>query len=1091
MQEVEDKDVFDAIVTFYLICDYHKGSDSISEALDYFASVAAYKIFPLSLNNEGAQVKTHQFIKYILAAFGVINETEEDYRDEKDDKKVDNKISNLITKYQDLFNQEKYGYCHKTSQLLHFNRHIRNAVAHKDKEFEPGLRQEVAVQFLYNYIIVVYMLKFVLRRDLNKKFQKYYNGHKKNYNIPVRIEEVSSPTTLQGEGEDPISIGTDGDYSLSPFTKYTFKGFDSTFDLNEYCYNATINPPSHKKYAPVINLPQEGLDAELKKQLETLQDTVNKKIGESQNLDDMRKAVSDGLEKAEGLFEVCNAIKTDIAELKDQQDDVKNDLKNILENCNKNNQSLDILNEKIDELCKNTSFKELVEGIGNLSEKINKVGEDIGTIKDTTTTILTNQEREERRNKRYRILALTGVIVVVLAGILYFFRVDVYRSLYDKYHWEYCCKVLYDNGDPNIAYEYAQVQEREKNFPRAAEWYRKAISRYKEIVAAKTTTEAFSLKDTSVTEAYFRLAWMYAEAKGGIFDKQQALKYVSKIKDTERGIGLYALLVEDIKEAEEQIVYLKNYEKDDFMLLAEAMWQLDGLGSNQCQTDSCYMEAINTLERLIAKEDSPVRGEALYMYGCALIYGYGPKDNVKYCLYKGMDKWEKAALEENHITSQVYLARKYVEMGFFDDSKRFYELALSNGTYMIIHELIASAKLADCPQEYLDSLNRIKHSLIPDSFIQSFENAISLQENGLYEQAISKSDNLLKKVTSNSKYFIKEDMFIKNLMILKLKANVDLNQIVSDTMLVNCPPEKRTAYVNYLMGIKYAKGYGVEKDQAKSDSLIQSAANDSIVNAIYTWGNLLYQRDHNTLAAIAELRKIEDKDVRAVELLADIFKYIDENTSDDYLKKITDDSRLYKVVNQYRKEILPFIYEPDHYSFENCEKHIHVLEGFLCRNGFSDKQLSTIIAGFLACLYQCMNVDDDIIQFYAEISANQILDGEGYQYLMYLSDILYSRGEFQKAEKYYELFSLNYFDRQYQDDDYEDPYLDQQVINTMKKRFPGMIERVSALLQNDITKRLKPGKVQPQKDIIKKLKLKPGQDMIYTIVIYEFPTYPF
>lgn len=1088
LKNVDEKDVFDAIVIFYLICDcYGKEDKAIEEALNHFVDIAAYRKFPPSLQNVGAQAKTHQVIKSILAAFGDIEENEEG------EVKEDDKMASLIWKYFGYFpyatdefgnpiknkKTEKYvsvDVAH-SAQLLHFNRHIRNAMAHKNKEFEPKYRQEIAVQFLYNYIIVVYMLKFYLKREFSTKFADYYERYKKDYNIPVYIKNVEKPTTLNSK-VGKIAVKEAGQYKLSPFTAYSFEGFAATFDLNEYCYNATITPPSETDYDTIIDLPQEGVNDGLKKELEDIKKAIEDNLKKGER-DAARKIVGEKLAQIEGLTLVCNAIKDDVEGLKEQQTEVKNDLKTLLDS----SKTLDEICSKIDEFCNSTPYKNLGNALGNLSKGITEVKEDVKKLDATATTILTNQETENKRRveeekkKRKRELirrTILGCVIVLAVAfvVAYFFRANLARPFYDKYHWEKCCEWIYDDGDPDIAYDYAQFQEGNKNFPQAAEWYRKAIERYKEIVESDASMEDFSRRAPSVTEAYFRLAWMYCQAKGGLFDKEQAIQYVSKIKNTEKGIGLYAMLVEDIKEAGEQIVYLKEYKKDDYMLLAEAVWQLADLEPGQCQTDSCYAEAVKTLEQLIAKENSPVRGEALSQYGQFLMYGYGPRGNVKYGLYEGMENLKKAALKENHINSQVELARKYSKMGLFDDSKRFYELALSNGAYQILNEMITMAKFADYSESYLDSLNDVMQNLRLDNVAEFLNKSFLLAKDGLYEKAAIKMDSVLTKANQNSRYFI-DDAFYKQQMVLKLKANVDLDQIVSDTVLVKCPQEKKAAYANYLLGIKYAQGYGVEEDQAKSDSLIQLAAKDSITDAIYTWGNLLYYRYGNTLASIAELKKIEDKDDRALELLSQIYKSIDKRISEEYLEKITNDTRLYKVVDEYGVRIQRIADKPDS-SLEDYEKCIRVLEGYLCRNNFSDLELSTWIAGYLAYLYLCMDANDDKIRFYARISTG----GDGYQYLQYLSDMWLVRGEEQKAKDIYEQYSLIFFDIENGTSDFRRAFWGAQVVDNMRKRFPGMVERVSKELGKDITKDLVPNN-------------NVNSTIIYIFKEYKFPYYSF
>lgn len=1033
LNNVEDKNVYDAIVTFFLICEkYGNDKDSIKKAVDYFTSIAAFRTFPPSLENEGAQANTHQFLKFILSTFVNINE------DKKKDE--DNKIKSLIENYSKLFGDNTI----HSYKLLDFNRLIRNSVSHSNVEFEPRLRQEVAVQFLYNFIIMVYLLKYHLRKDLNKDFAVYYNENKKNYYIPVYIDAKEETFLKGGETDIEISKGKKV-YNLCPFTNYHFEGYHKEFNLNEYCYNATITPPTDTEYDTIIDLPQKESNEELKNTLAELQDTISRNLNDdNKNIDGVRELVRQNFEKTKTLLEIIQSTNTEIEnlknsiseqkedwnDLKQNQEEIKNNVNEIL----KNAKTLDDINKLCNELCENSIYQKYERGIDSISSNVNEVKANVNEVK----AILI--EDRKQKEKLHKIIIAPLVIFVCSALSCYLFRVNIAHFFYDKYQWEWCCNLIYKSGDSNIAYEYAQFQERNKNFPQAAEWYRRAIKRYEEIVTQSS--------DTLPTEAYFRLAWMYFQAKGGTWDLERAARYASKIKHTKRGVGIYALLcsVFDNEEAENQIVYIQTKyanHKDDFMLLAETLWQLNS--SNMPK--EYYMQAENTLKRLALKKGSPLRGEVLNQIALSQLSGDLKHGKLQSGLFEGLSHLQAAAVNENHIPSQMEVADWSWRIGQLRNAKKFYELAVSNGVFAAMQLLIDVSRLTKAPQKYIDSLLTLQESCPKDSFLTFAEEMELLRAAKHPSQSIKKGSAALHKALEQPYKYCIEIGFLEDLLRDMLCSNEDLFKTLKDT-----------ADVYYLSSIKFAKGYGVEKNQEKADSFLQLAISKGNEDAIYTYGNLLYFQGKAS-EAIMHLKIIENTHTATQELLSFIYKGINNNLSKDYLKKITDDTRLYKPLREfdewYESHNLLASKSYTMQDFDNINNWIHILEGYLCRNRFFNRSLSSEIAGRLAVLYYCSNAPYEMVDFYTVLSANIDSKGCGYYELVTLSTIALVQGNRQIAEKYYESFCETYFNRHGIDHESdEEKRVREGIIGFMDWYFKGMKERVSKKIGKDISKGL-------------------------------------
>lgn len=1041
LKNVDEKDVFDAIVIFYLICDcYGKEDKAIEEALNHFVDIAAYRKFPPSLQNVGAQAKTHQVIKSILAAFGDIEENEEG------EVKEDDKMASLIWKYFGYFpyatdefgnpiknkKTEKYvsvDVAH-SAQLLHFNRHIRNAMAHKNKEFEPKYRQEIAVQFLYNYIIVVYMLKFYLKREFSAKFADYYKNHRKDYNIPVYIKGVEKPTTLISEVGN-IEVKEAGQYKLSPFTDYSFDGFDATFDLNEYCYNATITPPSETDYDTIIDLPQEGVNDGLKKELEDIKKAIEDNLKKGER-DAARKIVGEKLAQIEGLTLVCNAIKDDVEGLKEQQTEVKNDLKTLLDS----SKTLDEICKKINKFCKNSdSYKELESALENVSTELTRVG---GIVADI---------------KKMLLRFVKGGCVVLVIGVLFalLFLFVRYATSPILYKCEFAANTAHYWGNKDVAMHRAFYLDSVKNDSwKASKCYKEAIRRYEELLQ----------KDSTDTERAGWLAIMMMRGKGGTIDTYRAEKYAHLAKRYDLEAYL-AITNGDMYKASEllnnyyyertfsDVIFTSetefgNYDRNSsYFVLAKALKNL--LYSKQYNT----MSEFGIIDSLSKQVGSPARLEALLSSISLRSKGIKKNSNGYYCCEPSLrycfEQAKIASEEFNSIQAQLYLAKEYARFRIFGEVN-YEEKALRNGCDPMEFGFVDDIKL---------------RTLNPAILIYKAKENAKKGSNEYYLTAkyYHIADSLYQCSPKEPEEHFYEEWFDCIVNAHDLSSDSQVLQLVNK----NFPDSIRKAVVDYVMALKYRKGKGVKRDIQISNERLRLAASKGLVDARVAYdiicdidGNLEGMTDlENLVSSCTTIRDLQNSysqlnncqgfDEENAYIYAwryIISKGINREEIDAYSHIIPwNNLQLYRFHNgrelvggTHETSYLELIIERLEYGISQIYKKYND-DSEIGNNGYS------FLIGKLA---ECYYLLDDTISadFYTNI-AKHCLGSQAYPSFFAMSECARKIGNKKDAEKYAQLFADIYFEkgwngkRQVADDAYR-----VDVVNHFAHLYPGILDEV-------------------------------------------------
>lgn len=366
-----------------------------------------------------------------------------------------------------------------------------------------------------------------------------------------------------------------------------------------------------------------------------------------------------------------------------------------------------------------------------------------------------------------------------------------------------------------------------------------------------------------------------------------------------------------------------------------------------------------------------------------------------YRLWEGMDALEASAKEDNSVLAQLMAGQMYARMQLFDAAEIYLTQACRNGCAdaMFLLRGVASAmknaQKADSLENEIMRLQRVDTFLMKN---MDLKKRIPLERLDYRKKALNAFDS--------AKHFFTEG-YLKDYVhdLLNNNSSLDNVTLFGDTI--------SNSMKKYLYGVKYAKGYGVKKNQAMADSLIEAAAAEGSREAIYTWGRLLYQRG-NTLESIAMLRRTADFDAKSAEFLSYIYRSIDKGKSAEYLKKSNDTTRLYRPMIEQLSSMYDATEKP---SVEQLANQANKLEAALCLNGFNDIKYSSYVTGQLALIYALLGAPDSVIQFYLAIACNNVLNGEGYFFLVDLTELFRIQDRLKDATDCYERFCLIYFER--------------------------------------------------------------------------------
>lgn len=618
------------------------------------------------------------------------------------------------------------------------------------------------------------------------------------------------------------------------------------------------------------------------------------------------------------------------------------------------------------------------------------------------------------------------LFIVLLGGGGYYYYETTYNTA-DKAFSRKDYETAHYKGHLDAAYEYARQLEKQGKLELAAEWYRKAIESYESFL------QKFENKsDTFDIERRYRLAQLYIRAKGGYYEPYKAYHCLEPVQDNKQTIGLYTYccaLLEKEQEVVNKLYYAKEDTTDHYLFLTKAILQLQKPELMEGYLEKDRDEEIWKKLRALAPKLEEVR----LSIGLTFLNGFFDNTGkLIYRLWEGMDALEASAKEDNSVWAQLIAGQMYARMQLFDAAEFYLTEACRNGSSdaMFLLKDVASAMKKTQKADSLE--NEIKRLQRVDTF---FLNSMDLKKRTPLEALNYRKRTL--NAFDPAKHFVTEYYFKEYVRDL-LKSNTSLDKVTlfGDTI--------SNSMKKYLYGVKYAQGYGVKKNQAMADSLIEAAAVEGSREAIYTWGRLLYQRG-NTLESIAMLRRTADFDAKSAEFLSYIYSSIDKGRSAEYLKKSNDTTRLYRPMIEQLSSMYNATEKP---SVEQLANQVNKLEAALCLNGFNDIKCSSCVAGQLALIYALLGAPDSVIQFYLAISCNGILNGEGYFFLVDLAELFRIQNRLKDAADCYERFCLIYFERKGTNANLTER---KDIVDYLRCYFPELETRIKKKLGFDFT----------------------------------------
>ena len=541
-----------------------------------------------------------------------------------------------------------------------------------------------------------------------------------------------------------------------------------------------------------------------------------------------------------------------------------------------------------------TQSKELLESLNgeegirkDLKELQKAISENVTEFTNATEKGLEEYDKEKERKRKRLLICLLCVVIGI--AILFFpinWVVNKYaESLYYQTGYEFFLK----RAHPDLIYERALALEKEDKTEDACYWYGKAKERYAEVVA----------ENSDQSEAAYRLAQMLIRLKGGsdglTSDCKKALQY-AKIAAKDYGYGLYIyinLLLGNESEARQKMLEIEdgNSIPDDYSNLAGLFMDLFDLGI--VNKESMHIsDKLVLLEKLgnMCVETNEARQEALVQWYSLLMNGV--YINGEYMM--GCDFYEAACLLHQNMNNIPLLINylSYVDMNADRSMLKFaLEKLWQNKIqflYPMIHDYIKGGLVSE--PSYMKELSaKIMHvdSLNPLEYMRKAK--LSIRHKHLSEETFD--------------YVLYADSLAQLDPFLNMKKNSFLNVflLMHDSLEVNdleklpFKDEKSQALCDYLMGIKYTKGYGVKKDLKRADSYFMSAALQGLRVARYTWAIRLYQQG-KIVQAVRQLKPLAEDMDKAKIWMSYILRDLDPQSAEEYLGKVEEFYQPYKVV---------------------------------------------------------------------------------------------------------------------------------------------------------------------------------------------------
>lgn len=938
---LKNESVFNAVSIFFKtikVINKNNGNDSITDIINESLDIVNYR--KMAISAEGFQIfsSAEAIVDAIAKTMGV--DVQGDFA---------NKMNTICDKYISTDYEDS---CRNN---LHLYRSFRNAGSHITITGE----QRKAV--LYSLFLLIWITYKLYKKQEKNNIQ----GISDINGIEDKDDKCLLECTVDGTVEYKKPFESLGNTNLD-LTHYgaEFISANDGYEVKSKTYQLAPQITS----ADLAGLLKDN-DKEQVQQIISILNEDTKKLSES--LQSVKEEILETFEKVNRKTEhvsvmISQLVAEKLSELIDTENKNKEEIGKIIAT------KTEPIQKDVKELLdKSDSFptKQDVEEINKTlkkeqDERKRKEEKDKRKQEEERERLELIKKQKEKKRRRRIILTFISLCAIILISLM------VWNS-HDRPYEERIA------GNPDAEYDYASQLEREGQLEQAAQWYRKAINHYEAIVYEKE--DSFDLRISPL------LTKLYLQNKGGLDNPQKALWFIDRgIDYIERRevIGVYLFwqcLYGDRETIEEKIVWAKNnmpgiFESPNYASLAKAIYEL----TEPNLPEENYTSASLMLQKC---SNSSIWRETDFM--CSSLYRSGEQQGSlpnKYSLHKA-SKMMKRAADGNFIMAQLAWGDMLMGIGRPDEAAQYYHLAYRNGHEGYVPKLRWLAGILG-QNNLLDSLNKLSPK--GDSFLR---NLYSYAENRTPKEKVKILESAMKHF-DESKHSVSLKTLENEYIRTYLESDLELDSLAHDSSMKE-----------YLLGIKYAQGYGnFEKNQTMADSLILSASRKGYVDAIYTWGRLLYERG-DILGAIKEFKKISNKDLRAVEYLTFIYRGIDEEQSFEY------ESMLKKSASMYR----PNLFETGISSLDDYQKKIEELEKYLCSNEYKEPRNRAVFAGMLSILYLNLGVKEDIVDFYREIACNENLNEKGFYMLAMHSFFLLEQGKVESAKDCYEDFCIRYF----------------------------------------------------------------------------------
>lgn len=984
------------------------------------------------------------FLAKILKHFGIsVTFNFENLGSSNENDTFDTLIARLKNKIESAANGNvKLKVYENFPNILYVTKELRNKEAHVIKELVPAEKWNRTLRLLiHSYVATFYVLNVICNKHTESGEQdvKIFSGKFK-----LSIKEVDGAELIRetiDKQERTVSLKN---YHAYEFSQILVLGNSKTMSLKQpLCWDCpnveiTIKNGECRVYANTKLAEYVQLYIKDKFNIQVQLDNLNAKIDALDESIRQATAISEPQrEQDDSLKSLLLATINKVVEIKTQNTEIDEhiasiegqlgEIASLLNSVKQGDDLKSIVVEGIRSLALPEEIAEAI--IGQLEGKLDAIAKDAVETRRNTEALLEEskqhgkklndllsdkQQKKERKEKFRKYASRWGLVAVVIILIALPVFLIPTEYFYEKTHSDYYAQLLYNDGSHDIAHRHAQLLEKQGDYEAATEWYQKARSRYASIVDS----------DTTETEYAYQLALLYVHLKGGTdqcIDNTMATarKYARIAGHGPRGRGLEVYLdwlISDNPVATRTLInQMEDYDTSDYLLLTKASMQLGEveLLTDDQQNSDLYLQAYRTIDSLDLYSPEVRFDSHWILCDCALSGIHcGSKAIIAPDLYLAYCNLWQASMIENNALAQIIFASLSLDLHDYEQATTILDRLWKNGVRDIsayYYIQLIDYNLAEAPP--YDADMRAYISNLSNNPIGTLHTAETNQRKGYlgddyYLNKLKEIDAYEKR----SNFFQTREVFDRqwtiHILTHKVHSIEDTYQLLDPTL----PDSIKRAMGEYLLGIKYAEGYGVDKNITLSDSLIREAAIKNLTEARYTWGCRLLEEGY-MLEGIACLEEIVDSIIYAPLTLMTIsnLDYLDAR----YLKKLDNspEAILYRPLYEGPQGAIPIASDTTTEEMSQLSKYIQDVEKALSVNMahiFEHPEVCSRYLYDMMLYHNCLNADTSRVNFYANLISRM---GIPYYNSLVLFEMGYNKyfSNPTESKKFFEEFCKLYF----------------------------------------------------------------------------------